>query len=83
MQRQSIVSRQSPYQGHIITVLDTAQAILVSTEQTGFSSAAINHFPRECVFVIFVYVCAFCCIILCAWFISLIFVAISIGGEQI
>lgn len=42
MQHPSIVLRQSPYQGHIITVLDTAQAILVSAGQTGIGSAAIN-----------------------------------------
>lgn len=36
--------RQSPFQGHIIAALDTAQAILVSAEQTGISSARINHF---------------------------------------
>lgn len=45
--------QQSPYQGHIITVLDTAQAILVSTEQTGIGSAAINLYgvTETCSFV--------------------------------
>lgn len=42
MQHQSIVLRQSPYQRHIISALDTAQAILVSSGQTGTGSAAIN-----------------------------------------
>lgn len=53
MQHQSIVLQQSPYQGHIITVLDTAQPILVSTEQTGIGSAAINLYgvTETCSFV--------------------------------
>lgn len=44
VQQRSIVLRQSPFQGHIITALDTAWSILVSAEQTGISSARINHF---------------------------------------
>lgn len=47
MQQRSIVLRQSPFQGHIIVALDTARAILVSAEQTGISSAQINHFTGE------------------------------------
>lgn len=39
--------RQSPFQGHIIAALDTAVVILVSAEQTGISSARINHFTEE------------------------------------
>ena len=39
--------RQSPFQGHITAALDTARAIFVRTEQTGISSARINHFTGE------------------------------------
>lgn len=42
MQRQSIVLWQTDFHGHIITVLDTTQAILDRTEQTGIGSEAIN-----------------------------------------
>lgn len=43
--KRGIVLRQSPpFQGHIIAALDTARAILVGAEQTGISSARINHF---------------------------------------
>lgn len=42
MQRKSIVLWQSHFQGHIIAVLDTVRAILVSPEQTGIGPAEIN-----------------------------------------
>lgn len=46
-QRQSIVLWQTHFQGHIITVLDTVQAILVTTEQTGTGSAAISLYGKR------------------------------------
>lgn len=47
MQHQSIVLWQSHFQGHIITALDTAWAILVGTEQTGIGPAAINLYGKR------------------------------------
>lgn len=47
MQRQSIVLWQTHFQGHIITVLDMLQAILVTTEQTGIGSAAVSLYGKR------------------------------------
>lgn len=47
MQHQSTVLWQSHFQGHTISVLDTLEAILATTEQTGIGSAAINLLQGE------------------------------------
>lgn len=39
--------RQSPFQGRIIAALDTAPTKIARAEQTGISSARINHFAGD------------------------------------